>query len=75
MAIEAGHVFRSVRAQFKFMDDRVLEAGVAFGAFTRCSHKRHSGLTRFDLGPLRINEQRRQNEAKADNQCNEDGAE
>ena len=58
-------------AHLVFVDDRVLRAGVALGAFAGGAHELGAGLLGFDRGPGAIDEEGRQDQGEG----NDDGEE
>src|SRR3954462_9603124 len=75
MAFQAVHALLGVAAHFIFVHDRVLLPEVAFGAFAGGPDESLAGLLRLNLRPGAIEEERSDDDAKAQDNGDEHGAE
>ncbi len=74
VTIQAIHAFLRVPAHFVFVDDRVLSARMTLGAFSRGPHQFAAGLPTFGLRAGAVDEKRRHDQAKRNDNRDEDGA-
>jgi hypothetical protein len=71
MTIEAGHALGGVLAHLEFMDDRVLLAGMAFGAFAGGADEIGGGLVEFTTRPGAVNQESSENQREGDDERSE----
>ena len=74
MAVKAIDTLPGVSGHLVFMHDRVLEPGMTFSAFSRCSDEVGGRLSRLDGRTRPIHEKTSQNERKGDYNRQEHGA-
>ena len=74
VALEAVHAFAGVRAHFIFVDDRILSASVALGAFACSADQIGAGLLGFYFRSCTIDQECGQDECKGNGDCDEDRA-
>src|SRR4051812_32033437 len=75
VTVQAGDILCGMCADFKFMQNQMLQPRRALGAFTGGANERDVGLIGFDFRPLAVNEKPRQHEAEANDKRDENGAE
>ncbi len=75
MALQAVDLLACMNAQLVLVDDRVLQVGVAFGAFAGGAHQFGGGLFGHDARPIPVNRVSGHQQGGADDQGDEHGSE
>ena len=75
MALQAIHAVAGMRAHLVFVNNRVLRARVAFGAFAGGAHERSAGLLGLRLGPSPVQEKGGEYQGERDGNCQKDRSE
>ena len=75
MTIEASDILGGMRAELEFMHDRVLQSRLALSTFAGGANKGDVRLIGFDFRPLGVDKKRGEDEAEANDEGDEDGAE
>jgi len=74
MAIQAGDAFLRVRAQFKFVDDGILQVPMALGALAARTNEGCARLIHFRPRTARVHEKSRDHQASGQSDCDKDSA-